>query len=490
MLEVVEKPKTFDRIDVNTDWEVWTDSGWQDFDAILEVQSDNQLAIVFNNGTELTCTEDHKLFQTADMFVMAKELKIGDVVFSDRGPITITDIAQKRDTVPVYDLLDVKNGNKWFASGILSRQCIYLDEFAHIPSKLADEFYTSVLPTISSGETTKIIISSTPKGMNLFFKLWNDSEHKRNDYKNLSIHYSETPGRDEAWAEAMIRSIGQIRFEQEFGCSFLGSSFTLINAAKIEALEYEDPKFTDGILSIFEEPQDKHNYVICIDTSDGVQRDFSTFVITDVSHLPYRVVATYRDNTIEPLLFPDIIYKIATHYNKANIICENNNMGQQVANVLYFDYEYEHIFSTIKEFATNEIDEGNGRLKPGIRTTKTTKRIGCSNLKTLIENDQLYVVDFQIIEEFSRFVKTKTSYAADEGAHDDLVMCLVIFGWLTTQPYFQHLTDTNLRQVLSTRRAEQVEEALVPFGILYEDTSDQEMIVDLWHVDFDKYMNS
>lgn len=368
---------------------------------------------------------------------------------------------------------------------------LYLDEFAIIPSKLQEEFYTATLPTITSGTTTKIVITSTPKGFNLFYKLWTDSENNKNDYKRIDIHWSETPGRDQKWADEMIRNIGQVQFNQEFNTDFLGSSDTLITATKLRSITYIDPVQEDEHLKVFQRPQEKHTYVLSADCSDGVDRDYNTFTVVDVTQIPYRVVATYRNNTLERIAYPDVLYRIGTWYNNAFLVVESNNMGGEVANALFYDLEYENLFTTTKETAGgNSVAEGSSRMRVGINTNVKTKRIGCANLKTLIENDQLFIEDWDILQELARFIKYKKSYRAEEGENDDLVMALVIFAYITSQPVFKGLTNTDLRSELMARKSQEIEDSLVPFGAISDGRDEHTLVVDLVVEDFDRFMLS
>lgn len=369
---------------------------------------------------------------------------------------------------------------------------VYLDEFAFIPPRLQEEFYTSVLPTISSGISTKIVITSTPKGFNLFYKIWQESVEGKNNYARQEIRWFDPPGRDEAWKEEQLKILGEQKFNQEFDTEFLGSALTLIGGWKLKSLAMKNPIKKDDFLSIYEHPRQGSKYVMAVDCSDGVGRDYNTFVVVDVSELPYRVVATYRNNLIEPMLFPEVLNRMARHYNNAHVVIENNNMGGQVAGILFFDYEYENVFSTRKEIAQNAIMEGLSRQTIGLKQNKRTKAIGCSNLKAMIENDQLIINDWEMIQELSRFVRTKDSYAAEEGEHDDLVMPLVTFAWVTQQPYFKDMTNTDSRRDLSVAKEASIEDALMMFGVIMDDgqTSPSEMdaVVTLSGTDFDLFL--
>lgn len=366
---------------------------------------------------------------------------------------------------------------------------VYCDEFAHIPPRIQAEFYTAVLPTISSGTTTKIILTSTPKGFELFYKTYTDATKKKNGYNPILVNWWEHPDHDQAWADEQLAALGEEKFRQEFGVEFLGSSATLIRADKIKSIVYDDPIQNDDHLKIFTPPQEGHSYAIAADCSDGVNRDYNSAVVIDITSLPYQVVAVYRNNILERMAYPDILYRLGKHYNEAFIVVENNNMGGEVANTLYYELEYENLFSSTKEIRGNNISEGP-RTVVGVQTNKKTKRIGCANLKTLIENDQLMVVDWDIIQELARFVKYKESYRAEDGENDDLVMCLVMFAYITTQPMFKSITDTDLRQQLMLQKAQEIEANFMGFGIDDGTPQEESLVVDLVVDDFDRFMLS
>lgn len=368
--------------------------------------------------------------------------------------------------------VELENGSKVLtaattASGIRGKSVnwLYIDEAAIIPNTVADEFFTSVYPTISSGETTKILLTSTPLGYNHFWKFWNDAENNRNGFVNLFIPYWEIPGRTDEWAEEQRALLGELKFNQEVLCKFLGSSNTLIGAdtiAKMSALPYEFSK--DG-LDIIVPPVKENKYAISVDTSRGVGGDYSAFSVIDITKFPYTVVAKYRNNKISPLLYPDIIHKVAKDYNNAYCLIEVNDIGQQVADILYSDLEYENLFFTQTDNKVGAYITATRGI-PGIRTTKQVKRIGCSVLKNLVESNKLLINDSDIISEISTFIETRGSFAADEGYNDDLVMSLVLFAWLSNEPFFKDLTDTNLRKELFEAQSKHIEEELTPFGII------------------------
>jgi len=358
-----------------------------------------------------------------------------------------------------------------------SYNIIFLDEFAFVPANIAEMFFSAVYPTISSGTKTKMIIVSTPYGMNQFYKLWKDAEEGRNDYVPIEVHWSEVPGRDEAWKEATIRNTSAEQFQQEFECEFLGSVNTLISPAKIKNMAFTTPKTSSAGLDVYEDPIKDKTYVITVDVARGVLKDYSAFVVLDVSQMPYRVVAKYKNNDIKPLVFPSIIERVGNAYNKAHVLVETNDLGQQIAEALNFELEYDNLLMTTNRGRAGQIlgamfsGRGSGF---GVKMTKQIKKIGCANIKTLIESDKVQITDFNIIEEMSTFVRRGQSWQADEGNNDDLMMCLVIFGWLSNQPFFKEMTDTNARQMLYEEQQNLIEQDMAPFGFVDDGIPDHE----------------
>ena len=346
---------------------------------------------------------------------------------------------------------------------------IFLDEFAFVPANIAEQFFSSVYPTISSGSKTKMIIVSTPKGMNMFYKLWIDAETKKNDYIPIEVHWSDVPGRDEKWKEATIRNTSAEQFQQEFECEFLGSVDTLISPTKIKAMPFMKPIKSNAGLDVYEEVKKDHIYVTCVDVARGVEKDYSAFIIIDVTQMPYRVVAKYRSNEIKPILFPHMIARASIAYNESNVLVEVNDLGQQISEILHMEIEYPSILMTTHRGRAGQIlgAQFSGRgTSLGVRMTKQIKKIGCSNIKTLIETDKLITNDFHIIEEMSTFARRGNSWMAEEGCNDDLMMCLVVFGWLSNQAFFKELTNTNARQMLYEEQAKLIEADMAPFGFV------------------------
>ena len=390
--------------------------------------------------------------------------------------------------------VELENGSKVFtaattASGIRGKSVnwLYIDEAAIIPNNVAEQFFASVYPTISAGTTTKILLTSTPLGYNHFWKFWNEAEKGKNGFVSHFIPYWEIPGRDEEWAEEQRRTLGEIKFNQEVLCEFLGSTNTLINGRTLANMSSLDPVYYNDMgLSIYKEPEKDRTYVITVDVARGVGGDYSAFTIVDVTEMPYTLVGKFKNNTIAPMLFPEVIHKVAKDYNRAMILVETNDIGGQIADILYADLEYENILSTIKENNQTYISPGFSKTTTlGVRTTKSVKRQGCFAIKSLLEEKKLNIFDAETIHEFSTFIERNGSYMADEGYHDDLVMTLVLFGWLTTNQYFKELTDVNVRERVYKQQMMQIEDELTPFGFVDTGLEETMFVADniVWSTD-------
>ena len=373
----------------------------------------------------------------------------------------------------------------------MSFNIIFLDEFAFVANHLADDFFSSVYPTISSGKSTKVIIVSTPRGMNHFYRLWHDAELGRNEYVTTDVHWSEVPGRDEAWKEQTIKNTSEAQFRVEFECEFLGSVDTLISPAKLKTMVYDEP-INRGKRGgeIYENPVDKHNYSITVDVARGVEKDYSAFIVFDTTEFPYKVVAKYRNNTIKPMLFPNVVLDFAKAYNNAYVLCEVNDIGDQIASILFYDMEYENVLMTaVRGRAGQVLGQGfsGSKVQLGVKMSKTVKKIGSLNLKTLIETDKLIVKDYNIIAELTTFIEKSNSFEAEEGCNDDLAMCLVIFSWLVMQDYFKEMTDDDIRKRVYDDQRDQIEADMAPFGFISDGVSEETSFVDndgdRWHVD-------
>ena len=319
-----------------------------------------------------------------------------------------------------------------------------------------------------------MIIVSTPKGMNHFYKMWIEAYEQRSNFKTLEVDWWETPGRDIEWKQQQIANTSEEDFNQEFACEFLGSTNTLVNVNMLRNMAFVNPTFRKNGFDQYGEILPDHQYVVTVDTARGVGLDNSAFVVTDITSVPYRVVAKFKDSLISPIIYPELIYNVATNYNEAFILVEINDIGEQIANILSNELEYENMFITnVKGRAGQVISGGfSPNRQLGVRTTKKVKRVGCSTLKDLIEDNKIIIEDFDIIEELSNFISKKDSYEADEGYHDDLVMCLVLFSWLVRQPYFKELTDSDIRARFLKDKEDMIEADLLPFGFKYDAVDD------------------
>ena len=356
----------------------------------------------------------------------------------------------------------LENGSRILASSTSSSairgysfNLIFLDEFAFIQQNMAEEFFNSVYPTISSGQTSKVIIVSTPNGMNHFYKMWTDAVEKRSNYHAFAINWWDVPGRDEEWKKQTIENTSEEQFRQEFETEFLGSAGTLVNPGKIAELAIRTPLSRKDNLDVYEETIEGHNYFIAVDVAEGRGQDYSTFNVIDITKLPFKQVAKYRSNTISPLLFPTIIQRVATAYNKATVLIESNGPGGEVCNILHYDLEYE-----------NTINESGVHAKLGIKMTKRVKAVGCSNFKDLVETNKLIIQDLETISEISQFIVRGKSWSSEEGGTDDLVMSLVMFSWFSSQPMFKELNDIDLRTKLYDGQIQEIEDDLTPFGFI------------------------
>jgi len=362
----------------------------------------------------------------------------------------------------------------------MSVNLLYLDEFAFV--ERAAEFYTSTYPVISAGKDTKVIVTSTANGIgNQFHKIWEGSVQEINEFKNFRVDWWDVPGRDEKWKEQTISNTSQLQFDQEFGNTFFGTGDTLVNADTLLNLRAKPPKryMEGGLLKIYEEPIKGHDYIMTVDVSKGRGQDYSTFTLIDISVRPFAQVAVYRNNTISPLLFPNIIYKYAKPYNDAYVVVESNDQGSVVCNGLYHDLEYEnmHVESSVKANAI------------GIEINRKTKRLGCSAIKDILENKRLTINDDSTILEISTFEAKGQSYEASDGNHDDLMMNLVLFGYFVSTQYFSDMTDINLKQMMFEQKMQEIENDVVPFGFIDDGSAAIQQIEnqeDPWRVKIDQ----
>lgn len=383
----------------------------------------------------------------------------------------------------------LENGSQFFGaatskSAIRGRSIsgiLMMDEGAFIPNNQAEEFFTAIYPTLSASKDAKFILASTPNGFNFFYKIWNEAEKGLNGFVPIKSMWYEHPDRDQKWYEEQKAALGELKTAQECDCNFNGSSMTLLNGSSLSSLSYSTPiqAYKDQYqgLKLYKYAKTDHHYVMTVDVSRGRHLDASAFLIIDVTTQPYNIVASYSNNEVAPLMYAAILHTMAKQYNDAYILVEINDIGAQVAESLYYDFEYENMFWTK---SGDLLGKKGADPYPGIRTTKKTKRIGCANLKDMVEKQNFLIIDFQLIQELSTFVQSTTgSYEADEGFHDDMVMCAVLFAWLASQVWFKDLTDQDMRQAMYAKQLETMEEELMPFGFVsnaadeYEDNPNE-----------------
>ena len=359
---------------------------------------------------------------------------------------------------------------------------LFMDEFAHIPNTKAEDFFNSTYPTISSGKTSQVIIVSTPKGLNMFHKLWKKAVDKESEYIPVEVHWSQVPGRDQAWKEQTIKNTSERQFQQEFETEFLGSSNTLISGSKLSTLKWNRPIREEGFLKIYEEVKENHTYALMVDVAHGQNLDASAFSVIDVTTIPYVQVATFNDDAIQPLMYPTILYNIARYYNDAYLLVEINDIGQQIADILHYELEYENLVKVeVKQKQGQKVSGGYvKRVQMGLKSSSATKRIGCANLKTLIESDKLIIQDEKTINELYTFVADKDSFAADKGqaVHDDMVSPLVFFGWFISQRYIRDGLGNDIRKTLQLEQLNMAEDDIAPPPIIDNGVDDFESSAD------------
>lgn len=387
--------------------------------------------------------------------------------------------------------IQLENGSKITAAATSSSairggsyNIIFLDEFAFVPTTVAEEFFSSVYPTITAGQSTQMIIISTPKGLNMYYQLWKAAMSRQSEYFPFEVGWREVPQypggplRDDTWKEQQIKNTSERQFEAEFNCSFIGSANTLIEGSKLNELTYGKPRqrhaegllvYQEPILGDIEKGTENREYFITVDVARGQGGDCSAFCVFDISQMPYRMVARFKSNTVSPLLLPSYIRAVGKKYNNAHVLVEVNDIGSQVADILHYDLEYENLvkaaFKGTKGQTITESGFGAKRIQLGVRTTIPVKKLGCAVLKNLIEQDKLVVEDPDTIDELTTFIADGQSFSADEGHTDDLVMCLVLFSWATRQDFFEALTNKDVRVEMYEKDIEKIESEIIPIII-------------------------
>lgn len=471
----------------NKKYEILTTTGYELFDDVVITGKRKTLVITLENGDYVECTHDHLLLTPLRWF-QAGQLKVNeDSLLTKNGFFKITNIEETNEEKTVYDILNVWNSHNFCCSErgeIIVHNCLYLDEYAFVPKNIADEFMTSVYPTISSGKDTKIIITSTPFGLNHFYKLWTDAIEGRNGYTPLEVFWHQVPGRDKKWKEETWKNIGEEAFLQEYDIEFIGSAGTLIDPKKLKTLVYKQPIHDDNNgLKIYAEPIKSHTYIITVDCSEGIGLDYMVVNVMDITEIPYQQVAIYRSNTIDPHLLPDIIIKISQKYNEAYVLCELNSTGVIVTSILWNELEYDKmLWCSQTGINKQKLGAYGNRSQMGIKTSVFTKRTGCSILKTLIETDQLIVNDYNTLQELYAFARKGNSYEAQEGNNDDTVATLFIFAWMTKEEEFSNILEQsklnadnyNIRKRLSFNRINDTESLLEIMPVIDDGVEDED----------------
>ena len=370
---------------------------------------------------------------------------------------------------------ELENGSKIVSSATSSSairgssfNLVFLDEFAFVENNLAEDFFRSVFPTISSGKNTKLMIVSTPYGMNHYYRMWKEAIDGRSQFVPIQVHWSEVPGRDEEWKENTIRNTSVEQFRQEFETEFIGSDQTLIDPNCLTALRWAKPLINKQGLTIYAEPSTNKLYACTVDVALGKGKDYSAFIIFDITKIPYEVVVVYRDNLITPLVFPNIIHSLVKQYNNAYTLVEIDGSGAQVGDILRHDLGYENLLMTWNA-GRNGVQISSGFKRSammGLKMTRPVKNIGCMTIKNLVEQEKILLKDVHVITEFYSFAQRGQSWEATPGTHDDLAMCCVSFAWLVAQRYFAELTDVNLRENLLQDVDEETWDNLTPFGFI------------------------
>jgi hypothetical protein len=467
MKELYDK---FNIIDIN-DFEVLTEKGFRSFSGITRNIKDEYLSIKLDDNSIIECSVEHELKNIEDVFMKASDLKIGDMLYPN---LKILNIELKLETVEVFDLTDVEETNSYITNNVISHNCAFVENW--------EEFFTSTIPTVTSGETTKVVLVSTPKGLNHFYKIWSFASQGKNEYYPIEVKWDRVPGRTAEWKKRTLETDLNYDFEkfaQEHEVSFQGSSGTLIAGWKLKELTPQPPIQKKDGLTLYESPIPNHLYVCIADVSHGKGQDYSAFHIIDVTKMPYKQVCTFHNNTTAYAEYSEIINRVSKSYNYCPVLIESNDIGAQVAAYLHDELLYEHIIYTAASGRAGYIITNgmNGAItgEKGIRTTKTVKNIGCSMLKLIIEQNQLIIQDSETISELSTFSKKGKSYEAEEGKFDDLVMPLVLFSWMTNQSFFKEYTDINTISRLREKSEDDLLEELVPFGFMDDGQINEDM---------------
>jgi hypothetical protein len=446
------------------------------FDGIKMTCGQHIITLFLDNGKTLKVTPNHEIL-TEDGWVEAYQTH-GMKVLTKNGYSHVLDVLDTGETADVYDPINVNVKHSFQANEIIIKNCIYLDEFAFVEDHLAEEFVRSVMPTISSGKTTKTIITSTPQGMNMFFTLWDKAVKKKTTYQYVEIKWNDVPGRDDAFRDKIVAEFGQAYFDQEYGAEFIGSGLTLIaghvlNRMSNDLLEpINDTR--DSKIRVYAAPVKGRHYALCADISEGLGQDASAFLVLDITETPYTIAMAYQNNEVDEVTYAGIVHDAAHAYNEAMLLIEAN-YGAVVGRILWEDLEYPNLIRTVVKKELQNPGPGGQRSRTGVRMDVKTKRIGCSTLKLLAEQDQLKVCDDKTLNELYHFVVDGKSYAADRG-HDDLAMCLVMFAWMVDNDYVKAVTDVDARARIAKKNAEAIEQQMLSAGFSIQTAEDIQVI--------------
>lgn len=436
----------------NDEYEILTENGFQDFEGIRIGESDKLVKLIFDDNSILECTYEHLIKLNDNTFKKAIDLDFNDIT-SSKLKLKSKDYTYENEKV--YDLVEVANGNEYITNNVTSHNCVIIDEAAFIPNNIWEDFYMSVYPVIESGESSKIILVSTPKGLNHFYKLWKDAENHKNLYVPFKITWRDVPGRDEEWKERTLKNTGERAFAQEQDVNFLGSSNTLFDMNKIQNIVIKDPIINDynNFTKIYKEAIPNHRYIAFVDVAEGKEQDSSVIQVFDITKEPFEQVAVFCSNSISLMLFPYYINRLGKMYNDAYLLIESNSIGASITNDIFNDFEYENLLYSFKdEDKKIVIDDGqDDKGEIGIKMTKSTKKIGCNNIKELFENDRIIINDMDTVNQMSTFIRVGSSYEADKSAkaHDDLITPLIHFGYLVKQIWFRNLLNDDIRNKIA-----------------------------------------
>lgn len=410
----------------NYEWEVLTSKGFREFKGLGISKNSNTLTLIFNNGISISVTQEHEF--VSDGKILAKNAIVGTRLKTNNGFISVIDVKLDKNSKKMYDLIHVEDTHHYTTNEIESQNCLLIDEASFVPDYIWDEFYNSVLPTISSGKTSKIIMVSTPKGMNHFYNIYSDAVNDKNNFFPVKIPWYERPDRDQKWKEDTIKDCGTIRFAQEYNCQFLGSSNTLVEGDMLERIQTIHPitHKWNGAMLVYEEPQPNAFYVLGVDSAKGGGNDYSVVQVLKITgERDVDQVAVYRNNRIAPEEFAQTCIGISDYYNDAYMMVENNDVGDLVANSIWYDFECDRILNC----------DAKGL---GIRSTKKTKLAGNLLLKKYVENGYLQINDNRTLYELSRYeeVSPNVFHAAGQNENDDCVTSLIwALYYLTTEFY-------------------------------------------------------